>query len=240
MYYDPPPQGSRDVSDPFRATRKQLLMSYGFTPARADEMLDDPMLTSNRWTPLRYQIAQMIDQARDGDSQAQEELRYLKKLFPGVRESKITMMKPAASAPETPGHILDVKRVGTEARHRTLELLQWAYAEGCLDDADFDARQAAAMRAHTQPELDALVTDLPNETPAAAPAPVEAVVLAKPGAGPAGAFAWANLLIWSVLAAFTVLIMVGLPVAPAGIGAAILGNLLAMIRQIAEHRRQAG
>ena len=230
MYFDGP--------DPFRGIRKQILMSYGFTPWRAEQMLDDKMLSNNRWTPLRYQVAQMIDQARDGDAQAQEELRYFKQLFPGVRQDdpkqvqpQLTIMKPVA-----PGHVLNTKRVGTEARHRTLEWLQWAYAEGCLDDADFDARQAAAMKAQTQPELDVLVTDLPNEMPAAAPAPVKAGPV-KPT--PANLFWLANMLIWPVLGAFTVLVMVGLPAFPAGVAAALLGNALALIRQMVVHRRVA-
>jgi len=224
--------------DPFRGIRKNLLLYYGFSAQRAEQMLDDPMLSNNRWTPLRYQVAQMIDQARDGDSQAQEELRYFKQLFPGVRDTgqRVTVMKPAASPP--PGHVLDTKRVGTDARHRTLEWLQWAYAEGILGDDDFDARQAAAMKAQTQPDLDALVTDLPDKPPAVASAPVAAMPPAV-RSNPAGLFAWTNMVILSALAAFTLLIMVGLPVLPAGVAAAGAGNLLTAVRAVVDRRRAA-
>jgi hypothetical protein len=59
-----------------------------------------------------------------------------------------------------------------EATHR----LQAAFAEGRLDDAEFDRRMRAALTAVTRPELDKLSADLPA-TPAAAPA----VAGPKPG-----------------------------------------------------------
>jgi Domain of unknown function (DUF1707) len=59
-----------------------------------------------------------------------------------------------------------------EATHR----LQAAFAEGRLDDAEFDRRMRTALTAVTRPELDTLCADLPA---AAVVAP--AVSLPKPG-----------------------------------------------------------
>jgi len=68
----------------------------------------------------------------------------------------------------------DAERDGAAAR------LQAAFAEGRLDDAEFDQRMRAALTARTRTDLDRLTTDLPAE----APAPLPAV----PGRGP-GRFA---------------------------------------------------
>jgi hypothetical protein len=59
-----------------------------------------------------------------------------------------------------------------EATHR----LQDAFAQGRLDDAEFDRRMRAALTAVTRPELDQLCADLP-----AVPAAGRAVALPEPG-----------------------------------------------------------
>ena len=59
-----------------------------------------------------------------------------------------------------------------EASHR----LQAAFAEGRLDDAEFDRRMRTALTAVTRPELDKLCADLP-----AAPAAGRAAALPQPG-----------------------------------------------------------
>ena len=62
-----------------------------------------------------------------------------------------------------------------EATHR----LQAAFAEGRLDDAEFDRRMRSALTALTRQELDRLAADLPAAANGADPAP--AVAGAKPG-----------------------------------------------------------
>jgi Domain of unknown function (DUF1707) len=62
-----------------------------------------------------------------------------------------------------------------EATHR----LQAAFAEGRLDDAEFDRRMRSALTAVTRPELDKLSADLPATATAAGPSP--AVAGPKPG-----------------------------------------------------------
>ncbi len=220
MYFDRP--------DVFRDVRIQIVMSYGFSRARAERMLDDPMLSSNRWAPLRYQFAQMIDQAKDGDQQAREELKYYGMLFPGVpqvREAKKPEAKPTVMKPVAPGHVLDLKRVGAQSRMRTLEWLQWAYAEEILDDEDFAARQAAAMRAQTQPELDALTADLPDETSAPPPAKTETLPPLPATRAMLGATAiMTNMVAWAAVGVITVLVFLGVPFVPAAVLGVIVGN----------------
>ncbi len=48
--------------------------------------------------------------------------------------------------------------------------LQDAFAEGRLDDAEFDARMRSALSARTRADLDGLVADLPAPSPVASPA----------------------------------------------------------------------
>jgi Domain of unknown function (DUF1707) len=71
-------------------------------------------------------------------------------------------------------------RVGDRDRDAVLHRLQDAFAEGRLDDDEFDQRMRAALTARVSTELDVLTTDLP----AASARPVPAVAAAggpKPG-----------------------------------------------------------
>ena len=68
-------------------------------------------------------------------------------------------------------------RASDRERDAVVQRIQEAFAEGRLDDAEFDERMRAALTARTHAELDALLTDLPA---AAAPGGAPAV-----GRGPA-------------------------------------------------------
>jgi hypothetical protein len=59
-----------------------------------------------------------------------------------------------------------------------VQRVQDAFAEGRLDDAEFDERTRAALTARTHADLDALLADLP-----AAPAPAAGPARAVPGPG---------------------------------------------------------
>jgi len=60
-----------------------------------------------------------------------------------------------------------------------VQRVQQAFAEGRLDDAEFDERMRAALTARTHADLDVLLTDLPAETPA--PGPATATAGRSPG-----------------------------------------------------------
>ncbi len=66
-------------------------------------------------------------------------------------------------------------RVSDREREETVTRLQVAFAEGRLDDEEFDARVRSALAARTRSELDRVATDLPS---ASAPAPVPSTALA--------------------------------------------------------------
>jgi Domain of unknown function (DUF1707) len=62
-------------------------------------------------------------------------------------------------------------RASDRERDAVLQRIQQAFAEGRLDDAEFDERMRAALTARTHGDLDALLTDLPAAAaPATAPA----------------------------------------------------------------------
>jgi Domain of unknown function (DUF1707) len=64
-------------------------------------------------------------------------------------------------------------RASDQERDAVLQHVQQAFAEGRLDDGEFDERMRAALSARTHGELDVLLTDLPAvTTPPGAPAPV--------------------------------------------------------------------
>jgi Domain of unknown function (DUF1707) len=73
-------------------------------------------------------------------------------------------------------------RASDRERDAVVQRVQDAFAEGRLDDTEFDVRTRAALTARTHADLDVLLADLPAQTatPAAAPA--------VPGRGP-GRFA---------------------------------------------------
>jgi DUF1707 SHOCT-like domain len=69
-------------------------------------------------------------------------------------------------------------RASDRERDAVVQRVQDAFAEGRLDDAEFDQRTRAALIARTHADLDALLADLPAET---APGAVPAVAGPAPG-----------------------------------------------------------
>jgi SAM-dependent methyltransferase len=73
----------------------------------------------------------------------------------------------------------DLARASDRERDAVVQRVQDAFAEGRLDDAEFDERSRAALTARTHADLDALLADLPAAP--AAPGPARAI----PGPGTA-------------------------------------------------------
>ena len=69
-------------------------------------------------------------------------------------------------------------RASDRERDAVVQRVQQAFAEGRLDDTEFDERMRAALTARTHADLDVLLADLPAEATAPGPAP------AVPGRGP--------------------------------------------------------
>ena len=65
-------------------------------------------------------------------------------------------------------------RVSDQERDAVVQRVQAAFAEGRLDDTEFDERMRAALTSRTRGDLDVLLTDLPAETAAPGPAPAAA------------------------------------------------------------------
>jgi len=61
-------------------------------------------------------------------------------------------------------------RASDQERDAVVQRVQQAFAEGRLDDAEFDERMRAALTARTHADLDVLLADLPAETAAPGPA----------------------------------------------------------------------
>ncbi len=72
-----------------------------------------------------------------------------------------------------------VTRASDKERDGVVQRMQDAFAEGRLDDTEFDERTRAALTARTQADLDVLLADLPAET--AAPGTAPAVAGRGPG-----------------------------------------------------------
>jgi hypothetical protein len=79
-------------------------------------------------------------------------------------------------------------RASNRERDAVATRLQDAFAEGRLDDAEFDERMRAALTAKTHADLDTVLADLPDRAPNAA----ASVPAARPAAGSPGrlAVAW--------------------------------------------------
>jgi hypothetical protein len=72
-------------------------------------------------------------------------------------------------------------RVSDRERDVVVQRVQAAFAEGRLDDTEFDERMRAALTARTRGDLDVLLTDLPAETAAPGPVPSPAAAGRGPG-----------------------------------------------------------
>lgn len=90
---------------------------------------------------------------------------------------------PPAGAPGQPPAI----RVSDADRDQVAQALQAAFAEGRLDDDEFDERMRAALTARVSTDLEKLTADLPTPAPRAPrPAPATetaSVAVALPGPG---------------------------------------------------------
>ena len=90
-------------------------------------------------------------------------------------DAAVTGVTSAASG-KTEGDAPGALRASNAERDVVAGKLQDAFAEGRLDDDEFDQRMRAALTAKTQAELDVLLTDLPAAAAGAPrPAPVSAV-----------------------------------------------------------------
>jgi len=65
-------------------------------------------------------------------------------------------------------------RASDRERDAVVQRVQQAFAEGRLDDTEFDERMRAALTARTRADLDGLLADLPAETAAPGAVPVAA------------------------------------------------------------------
>ena len=72
-------------------------------------------------------------------------------------------------------------RASDRERDAATHQLQAAFAEGRLDDAEFDERMRAALTARTRGQLEQLLTDLPDSLPSAPGRSVAATVGRPPG-----------------------------------------------------------
>jgi Domain of unknown function (DUF1707) len=99
---------------------------------------------------------------------------------PSVRDLDRAGEVPAGGVTASP-------RASNADRDAAATRLQDAFADGRLDDAEFDERMRTALTAKTQAGLDALLGDLPARTPGAA-APVAAMGTGR-GAGRPGRYA---------------------------------------------------
>jgi len=70
-------------------------------------------------------------------------------------------------------------RASDRERDAVVQRVQQAFAEGRLDDIEFDERMRAALTARTRADLDVLLADLPAET--ATPGPAPAIAGRGPG-----------------------------------------------------------
>jgi hypothetical protein len=82
-------------------------------------------------------------------------------------------MGAAEAAGTEPGRSPAV-RASDRERDAVVQRVQQAFAEGRLDDVEFDERMRAALTARTHADLDVLLADLPAETAAPGSAPATA------------------------------------------------------------------
>src|ERR1017187_5723850 len=92
-----------------------------------------------------------------------------------VPETRVSDPEIQASDPGTRTSSPEV-RASDRERDAATHQLQAAFAEGRLDDAEFDERMRAALTARTRGQLEQLLTDLPDFLPSAPGRSVAATV----------------------------------------------------------------
>ena len=107
--------------------------------------------------------------ATDGGAGAPEKQTVSADQAPAVNGAGTSDVARTENGPAT--------RASDRERDVVVQRVQDAFAEGRLDDAEFDERTRAALTARTHADLDALLADLPAAAPTAGPAP------AVPGPG---------------------------------------------------------
>lgn len=134
-------------------------------------------------------------------------------------------------------------RIGDAEREAAVEELTEHFVAGRLDQAEFDQRMDAAMRARTAADLVPLFADLPQRTDASSLPALEAAHAAADASGEAGAGVWpwlrlAQGLIWpvTILSAVFFGLNWGVAIGIALIGSIVLGQIDAQAKQ----RRQVG
>ena len=75
------------------------------------------------------------------------------------------MQEPGSGAPARLDDTATAPAIRASDRERdaATQRLQEAFAEGRLDDSEFDQRMRTALSARTRPELDRLLADLPPQ-----------------------------------------------------------------------------
>jgi uncharacterized protein DUF1707 len=79
------------------------------------------------------------------------------------------MQQPGTEFPSSPPAQVPAVRASDQERDAATEQLRQAFAEGRLDDTEFDGRMRTALTARTRADLDALLADLPAAGPASRP-----------------------------------------------------------------------
>ncbi len=123
--------------------------------------------------------------ATDGDSGEPEVQKASDAQAAGAAEGQVTAgitvaAGSRASSPAEPGRDL-ATRASDQERDAVVQRVQDAFAEGRLDDAEFDERTRAALTARTHADLDVLLADLPATAPPAVPGTAPAVAGRGPG-----------------------------------------------------------
>lgn len=92
--------------------------------------------------------------------------------LPGqVKVSGAGETETAGNGPETGAGRSPALRASDRERDAVVQRVQQAFAEGRLDDTEFDERMRAALTARTHADLDVLLADLPAATAAPGSAP---------------------------------------------------------------------
>lgn len=79
------------------------------------------------------------------------------------------MQQPGTELPSGPPAQAPAIRASDQERDAATQQLQQAFAEGRLDDTEFDERMRTALSGRTRADLDALLADLPAGAPVTRP-----------------------------------------------------------------------
>ena len=120
-----------------------------------------PCLIHRTATEVIREVVNPVKHERDRLQAANKEMEAREVRRDAIIARLKEELQQAETRPIDGVHIREQQRIGVEQREEARMRLTQAHGDGCLTEAEFNARNLGITKAEVQPELNMLVSDLP-------------------------------------------------------------------------------